>query len=88
MSDRIGQDSPDGHPGKGRDAAEGADEEELLPDGDPEVGMNFCGDLSSLQHAMQPFYTRTRSPGQPSQDDPPRSGRLRYDPRASMAETT
>src|SRR5215218_4283634 len=82
MGDRIGQDRPDGHSGKGRNAAEGADEEELLPDGDPDVGMDFRGDLSSLQHAMQPFYARTRSPGQLSQYDLPRPGRLRYDPRS------
>ena len=81
MGDRIGQDSPDGHSGKGCNAAEGADEEELLPDGDPDIGMNLCGDLSSLQHAMQPFYARTRSPGQLSEYDLPWPGRLRYDPR-------
>ena len=42
MSDLIGQDSPDGHSGKGCDAAEGADKEVLLPDGDPDIGLNFC----------------------------------------------
>src|SRR5215208_6364625 len=81
MGNRIGQDRPDGHSGKGCNAAEGADEEKLLPDGDPNIGMDFCSDLSSLQHAMQPFYARTRSPGQLSENDPPRPGRLRYDPR-------
>ena len=87
MGDRIGQDSPDGHSGKGCNAAEGADEEELLPDGDPDIGMDFCSDLSSLQHAMQPFYARTRSPGQLSENDPLRPGRLRDDPCCFLCGT-
>ena len=81
MGDRIGQDSPDGHSGKRCNAGEGAYEEELLPDSDPDIGMVFCSDLSSLQHATQQFYARTRSPGQLSQYDLPWSGRLRNDPR-------
>src|SRR5215203_1004840 len=81
MSRLICQDGPDGHSGKGRDAAERADEEELLPDGDPDIGVDFCGDLGSLQHVLQSFYARTHPTAQRFQYDLPLSGRLRYDSR-------
>src|SRR5215203_5339967 len=57
MSDLISQDSPDEHSGKGCDAAEGADEEELLPDGDPDMGMNLCGGSqpSAARCAVVPY---------------------------------
>src|SRR3712207_7382217 len=49
MGHRIGQDGPDGQPGDGRDAAEGADKEELLPDGDSDVGVDLSRDPGSLR---------------------------------------
>jgi hypothetical protein len=55
MGHRIGEDGPDGQPGDGRDAAEGTDKEELLPDGDSDVGVDFSRDSCSLQYLIEPF---------------------------------
>ena len=49
--------------------------------GDPDIGVDFCGDLGSLQHVLQSFYARAHPTAQRSQYDLPRSGRLRYDSR-------
>ncbi len=81
MGDRIGQDSADGQPGNGGDAAEGADKEELLPEDDPDSVMELHRDPSRLQHVMQPFGALARSSAQLSKHDSARPGRLRDHPR-------
>src|SRR3712207_9244955 len=80
MGHRIGQDGPDGQPGDGRDAAEGADKEKLLPDGDSDIGVDLSRDPGSLQHLAQPLRALARAPRQLAEYDPARPGRMRDDP--------
>jgi len=61
---RIGEDGPDGQPGDGRDAAEGADKEELLPDGDSDIEVDLRRDSGSLQHLIEPLGALARSSAQ------------------------
>src|SRR5918994_1907111 len=81
MGDRIGQDSPDGQPTDGRDAAEGADKEKLLPEDDPNIGVDLRRDPGSSQHVVQLLSALARAPRQFAEYDLPRSGRLDDYPR-------
>jgi hypothetical protein len=69
MGHRIGEDGPDGQPGDGRDAAEGAGTEELLPDGDSNIEVDLSRDSGSLQYLIQPLGALARSSAQLSKDD-------------------
>jgi hypothetical protein len=65
----------------GRHAAEGADEEELLPEDDADVGVHLRRDPGSLQRVAQPLRALARAPAQLPEHDLPRPGRLRDDAR-------
>ena len=81
MGRRIGQDSPDRQPGDGRDAAEGADKEKLLPEDGLNIGVDLRRDPGSLQRVAQLLSALARAPRQFAEYDLARSGRLSDDPR-------
>src|SRR5829696_4143163 len=64
MSDLIGQDSPDGHSGKACDAAEGADEEQLLPRSQPSAAR--CAVVPYAHSSPLPALRVRSSPARPS----------------------
>src|SRR5918998_6053979 len=78
---RVGKHGSDGQPADGRDAAEGADEEELLPEDGPDVGADLRRDPGPLQGLAQPVRALALAPAQLPEHDLPRPGRLGDDAR-------